>query len=263
MTEIWKDIAQDNNYQVSNFGNIHSKKTDTILKCSSIRSGYKSASIAKKNLKVHRIVAEAFIKNDDPDKKIFVNHIDGNKLNNRVDNLEWVTPSDNVNHAVKTGLIKTTLRRVNQLDKTTGALIATFESLKEAREKTNVDDTSICKCCKNIQNTAGGYKWEFTDKNPNEDPIDLSEFVKVENFKNYLVSKDAQVYSISFKKLMKQHTNADGYKTIQLTENKAKKDYLVHRLVAMHFIKNDDPENKVTVNHKDKDKTNNNVSNLE
>lgn len=263
MTEIWKDTIQDADYQVSNLGKIYSTKSDMILKCNGLRSGYKYFGNGKKSFKIHRVVAMAFIKNDEPKIKTFVNHKDGNKLNNHLDNLEWTTPSKNVQHAVDTGLITITKRRVHQISILTGEIIATFESLKEAKEKTDVSDTGIAKCCKGSRQTAGGYKWEFADKNPNEDAVDLTDFVQVKGFINYLIANDGRVYSKSFKKLMKHHMNADGYKTIQLCENKVKKDYLVHRLVAMHFIKNDDPDNKITVNHKDKIRTNNNVSNLE
>ena len=122
MKEIWKDIQNyDGLYQVSNLGNVKSLEryfpsknpktpiahvNEKILKLSANKKGYLSANLYKngkmKNIQVHRLVAQAFLPN--PSNKLYVNHIDGNKCNNRVDNLEWVTPSENLHHAYSTKL---------------------------------------------------------------------------------------------------------------------------------------------------------------
>jgi hypothetical protein len=110
--EIWKDvIGYEEYFQVSNLGNIFSKRTNKILITPLSKTGYPILSTkiggrkgTCKCFKVHRFVAEAFIPN--PDNKPFVNHIDGNKTNIVVTNLEWVTPKENSVHAVDTGLQK-------------------------------------------------------------------------------------------------------------------------------------------------------------
>ena len=99
MTEIWKDIKDyEGIYQVSNLGNIKSYYTKKMLKPYINIYGYCRISLYKnhkcKNCAVHRLVAEAFIPN--PNKLKTVNHIDEDKLNNCVDNLEWTTIKDNV-----------------------------------------------------------------------------------------------------------------------------------------------------------------------
>lgn len=121
MTEIWKAVAgYEEFYQVSNLGNVRSldrkvwnghafyNKPGRVLKPISVGK-YQGVQIAvngkSKKFYIHRLVAKAFIEN--PLKKETVNHIDGNKLNNNVKNLEWVTQGENLLHAINNGLRKT------------------------------------------------------------------------------------------------------------------------------------------------------------
>ena len=111
MTEIWKDVeGYEGDYQISNFGRVKSFKSKLpYLINKFVNGGYYKLSlhkngVAKRNVCVHRLVATAFIEN--PNDKPFVNHIDGNKLNNRADNLEWCTPKENHEHASKMGLME-------------------------------------------------------------------------------------------------------------------------------------------------------------
>ena len=108
--EVWKGIVgYEELFSVSNTGKIFSKRTSKILKQNLVDRSY-NACITKLNgrngtnlvLKVHREVAKAFIPN--PDNLPFVNHKDGDKLNNNVSNLEWVTPRENIIHALDNGL---------------------------------------------------------------------------------------------------------------------------------------------------------------
>lgn len=105
---IYQGVNYSDRLEVSNIGNIRNVKTKHVYKLHVNKNGYKQCCISlggrdkKKIFKIHKAVAETFLSN--PDNKPQVNHIDGNKLNNNVDNLEWVTPSENMLHAYKNGL---------------------------------------------------------------------------------------------------------------------------------------------------------------
>ena len=166
MQEVWKDIKGfEGKYQISNLGRVKSLqrngRPERILRLNLIK-GYayttlSNGSRGKKKLKVHRLVAEAFIPN--PHNKPEVNHIDGNKRNCKVENLEWVTHQENCKHAYETGL-RTDNVYVNQIDVNTGEVIATFKSMKEASKITGVNYDSIAHCSRGDYKTGGGYKWE-------------------------------------------------------------------------------------------------------
>lgn len=119
--EEWKAVVGfEGKYVVSNLGRVKSigKKTRyAILSVTVHKQGYLRVGLNKddshKAYLVHRLVAEAFISN--PQNKRTVNHIDGNKANNHVSNLEWCTQQENNIHAHKTGLAKTTERQIKSM----------------------------------------------------------------------------------------------------------------------------------------------------
>ena len=117
MEEIWKEHDNFENYEFSNFGRFRKSDTKRMLKQSvsidrtnNRKSGYVRRPIKNRhtnkdqNVRIHRIVAELFVENDDPINKVTVNHIDGNKINNHYTNLEWMSVADNNRHAHMTGL---------------------------------------------------------------------------------------------------------------------------------------------------------------
>ncbi len=117
-----KEIKQYPNYFVTKEGLVFSSKTNKFLKFSYDKQGYQRVGLyvgnyKSKTIKVHRLVAETFI--DNIENKKDVNHIDGNKSNNNIFNLEWCTRSENIKHAFKNGLSKISENQKNRFIKMT------------------------------------------------------------------------------------------------------------------------------------------------
>lgn len=106
MDEIWKPINGFERYKISSFGRVYDTKKSRFIE-QNLHTYYSVSLAIEKNkhkrLRTHRLVAINFIPNTD-ETKTWVNHIDGDKVNNLVTNLEWVTPSENSKHAIRTGL---------------------------------------------------------------------------------------------------------------------------------------------------------------
>ena len=123
--EIWKTIDFSPNYEISNLGSIKNARTKKMLKVATNNSGYNLVCLSNKNLRqtgyIHRLVAEAFIDTDLDTKTCVVNHIDGDKTNNTVKNLEWATYAENAYHGkarlkVKAKEVTELLELLEQMD---------------------------------------------------------------------------------------------------------------------------------------------------
>lgn len=255
MEENWHQIY-DLNYEISNFGNIRHLSKKKFLK-PKFTNGYHTIYIGNKHFSIHRLVALYFVKN--PNSKYIVNHIDGNKINNHYQNLVWTTQKENVNHSVQNRLIFNFKREVWQYT-TSGILVQKYKSVTEAANKMNCSRRLIDLVCNgNPRNkTAKGFIWKY----PKEIlQCDLTTAKDINDFEFYQITINGDVYSKRTKRKMKLSQNQNGYLYVQFSVNNKKKNFYIHQLVAKTFIEN--PENKPFVNHKDFNKTNNHISNLE
>lgn len=133
-------------YIITPQGNIFSIASNRWITSPVGQSGYKKAILTNKmrsrHFPLHRIIALTFIPN--PENKPCVNHIDGNKLNNNIDNLEWCTYSENNKHAFAIGLKMPSARKIPVICLTTGEV---FESMKLAANAYNLKSNNISQCC--------------------------------------------------------------------------------------------------------------------
>ena len=153
-------------YEVSNLGRVRNMKTGKILKPKLHRNGYLMHQFYENNkrkfLYLHRVLATAFI--DNPEGKPQVNHIDENKLNNDLSNLEWCTVRENLVHGTRIKRIaEKNFKKVIQLDLNDNVL-NTFESIKQAAQETGVFATSISACCNGRIKSSGGFKWRKNER---------------------------------------------------------------------------------------------------
>ncbi len=188
--EKWKDVKDfEGYYQISNKGNVRSltrfdgirERKGQIIKPVLKYNGYLQVGLRKQGKRkyfgVHRLVAQHFISN--PENKSQVNHIDCNKQNNNVSNLEWVTPKENSDHAHKNGLIKMPKGKEHVNYGKYGASSRSAKPVIRYNRKTGetklykakilaandgFDPTGISKCCHKKMKTHGGYEWYFANE---------------------------------------------------------------------------------------------------
>ena len=179
--EIWKDIpGYEGLYQVSSLGRV--KSLDRLIKGKYILKGiilkpsyggnkYPSVNFwidkKYKTFTIHRLVAVSFIEN--PKNLKFVNHINGNKYDFNISNLEWCTHKQNMIHASKTGLLKPHMigktgskhyRSKPVLMIKNNEIVCEFESLKDAQKETGINRGTISKYCR-LNKPNKNYSWKF------------------------------------------------------------------------------------------------------
>lgn len=178
-----KTIKEFDRYKISKAGDVYSciigrgvkarnsGEPQRVLKPVIDATGYPIVSLTdgtkKRNRSIHRLLALAYIPN--PEALPHVNHIDGNKCNNKLENLEWVSVKENTQHAIRIGITDPTSdqrcpnkKRVKQytLD---GLLLAEYNSIHDAGRKTGVAWQNISKVIRGVRTKAGGFGWATSD----------------------------------------------------------------------------------------------------
>lgn len=171
MNEIWRNIdGFENLYQISNLGRVKSlgngnsnNSKERILKPGNIGNGYLFVHLWKegkrKKYLVHRLVASAFLEN--PNNLPQVNHINENKTDNSVKNLEWCSSEYNCNYGSRNERMATIRKKpIYSINKTTNE-ITYYQSTIDAERITGIYHSSIYNCLKKNRKSAGGYKWHY------------------------------------------------------------------------------------------------------
>lgn len=157
----WRSNPNYPDIVISDTGRVMSYKRGkwTELKPNNNGCGYYRVGIGHENpCYIHRLVAETYVSNPDPKTKTQINHINGNKADNRACNLEWCTPSENAKHAFATGLKHSAGKRIRI--KETGEV---FESEAECARHINGIQGNIASCLSNKRHTHRGYHFEYME----------------------------------------------------------------------------------------------------
>lgn len=165
--EYWKDIeGYEGYYQISSHGRVKNVKTNLILTGDINNAGYKRVWLytpIKKRFFIHRLVAYHFCKGYKND--FIVNHKDGNKLNNKAKNLEWVTHSENDLHAYKYNLRKPNpckfKHKIIAYDLNTHEIIKIYKNIQDCCDDLKVARSNVYNCCNNKQKSCRGYGLKY------------------------------------------------------------------------------------------------------
>ena len=168
---MWIKVKENPNYEVSDDGNIR-RNGHILAKNLDKKSGYYKINLydngKKITRRINRLVAEAYISN--PNNLPEVNHIDGDKANNNVSNLEWVTKSENMQHAFKNGLARPSYGMLGKKNPNAGRkgkpfkIVETnevFNTLAECEKRIKGNNRHINDCLKGRQKTHRGYHFEY------------------------------------------------------------------------------------------------------
>ena len=244
IAKVWLPIVEyEENYIISNYGEIQNINTKHFMKFHN-RNGYLAVCLCKNNKKhtinVHRLVASHFLQPATNIEANQVNHMNGNKFDNFIGNLEYVTPKQNTAHARQTNLTPIHCKKVGQFQLETMQLIRSYNSIKEACEFLQVHDTEIPSVCRKRKHSAHGFVWKYL--NENNEIIDFQPVVFeetdgfiIEGYPNYKITSDGRILSKQRQDYLVPKRLQSGYQTVKLCNNGKMKDFYIHVLFNQYY----------------------------
>ena len=276
MSEIWRELEGFSKYKFSNTGKVWSKSSNKEMSLKAKCCGYVKLTLVNDEGKSchmlgHRVIALSFIPN--PENKPTVNHINHNRADNRVENLEWATISEQNYHSKKPSKEVTRLRGSRAVWRCSldGKKLEYYKTLRDAEDwvfenkgskKANCHISAVCL---NKRNTAYGFKWKH---DTSEEKIFENEIWKnipkelIKGYTGYKISSYGRIKKIKNNQFLRGNLHISGYKIVGIGSVSGDgATYQIHRLVAQVFLPN--YYGKPFVNHKDHNKANCKLYNLE
>jgi len=268
VVEEWKQLKDNPKYQISNFGFIKHIKTGKIRECT-IVGGYNTVTINKKTIRLNILVASHFIEIPKELKdidNIVVDHIDNNKLNDKVDNLRWFTQSDNVHSYNVNYRSYDNCKTVLQYDKQDNFIKEWDNVMDIIKAHPTFHESGIRSVCTNKSITAFNYKWKYKDERE-EVILEKDEIfrncgiINDRDFSNYEISNYGKVKSLKNNIILKYNDTCDYYTVVLYTIDGKEYRCQINILVGELFVLGKFAG--AVVNHIDENKLNNHYKNLE
>lgn len=260
----WKPLIDyEDMYKISDHGDIYSISNNKIITQNIATNGYFFVNLFKNNKskvhRVHRLIYRTFVNKDIPDDYV-IDHINRNKKDNKLSNLRSITKSENAKN--KDPYVRKNHDPVDQYDKSGEKLLFKWNNINEILYNyPNFKRDMITQCCVGSIPRAYNFVWKYFNYVYSQDDYVPIKTNDGRTYSLYKINKEGQIIN-KYGRPLKYRINE--YVHVNLTPDNEKNtsySFLVHRLVALTFLPN--PNNKPVVNHKDRDKKNHHVDNLE
>ena len=254
-------------WQVSSHGRLCNTRGDISLGSLHL-DGYRYATLLRQQWKVHRVVKITFHGLPQSEEAWQVHHLDGNSANNRLDNLEYVTQSENVLHSYSNPSRRSCGPALSKLVLWRPVGCTSWEtspSVRAAAHKLGMHKETVARCCRK-NSAAKGYEFKYQDVKelalPGEEWRPMVDPVSGSEVRGRMVSSLGRV-TLRTGLVSAGQLNKQGYYLTEIRASSLRRSVRIHRLVAFAFLGSPPADRKQLVNHKDLDKGNNAVDNLE